>query len=292
LRHPAENPIKANPFAAGVWLVENFELALDWANRPIVSVILGILLGIVILVVGRWLAKGIAHYASHSMERAHVDSMVIRFLQTLIYAGLMVAIIIAALNAAGIHTTSLTALLASAGVAIGLALKDSLANLAAGVMILLFKPYRVGDSVEAAGTSGSVEEVSVFSTILHTADNVRVIVPNSAILSDNIKNYSANDRRRVDLVAAIGYGDNIGVARDILMEIMTSHPLVLSEPAPTVDVLELADSSVNLAVRPWAGVDDYWKVRSEVLEQMKLRFDEAGISMPYPQRDVYVHQAS
>ena len=272
--------------------MENFELALDWANRPFVSVIIGILLGILILVVGRWLARVITRYASRSMERAHVDNMVIRFSRTLIYVGLMVAVVIAALNAAGIHTTSLTALLASAGVAIGLALKDSLANLAAGVMILLFKPYHVDDFVEAAGTSGSVEEVSIFNTILHTADNVRVIVPNSAIISDNIKNYSANDLRRVDLVAGIGYEDNIGVARDILMDIMTAHPLVVPEPAPSVDVLELADSSVNLAVRPWAHTADYARVRSEMLEQMKLRFDEAGISMPYPTQDIYVHQAA
>ncbi len=272
--------------------MENFELALDWANRPFISVIIGILVGILILLVGRWLARVITRYAARSMERAHVDNMVIRFLRTLIYVGLMVAVVIAALNAAGIHTTSLTALLASAGVAIGLALKDSLANLAAGVMILIFKPYHVDDFVEAAGISGSVEEVSIFNTILHTADNVRVIVPNSAVISGTIKNYSANDLRRVDLVAGIGYEDNIGVARDILMDIMTSHPLVLPEPAPTVDVLELADSSVNLAIRPWTRTVDYGQVRSEMLEQMKLRFDEAGISMPYPQRDVYVHQAA
>ena len=272
--------------------MENFELALDWANRPIISVILGILLGIVTLIVGRWLAKVITHYAARSMERARVDSMVIRFLQTLIYVGLLVAVIIAALNTAGIETTSLTALLASAGLAIGLALKDSLANLAAGVMILLFRPYEAGDFVEAAGTSGSVEEVSIFNTILHMSDNVKVIVPNSAVIGDNITNYSANDLRRVDLVAAIGYGDNLGAARDLLMEIMTSHPLVLSDPAPTVFVQELADSSVNLAVRPWAKTDDYAQVRSEMLEQMKLRLDEAGISMPYPQRDVHVHQAA
>jgi small conductance mechanosensitive channel len=272
--------------------MENFELALDWANRPIISVLVGILAGILILFVGRWLARVITRYASRSMERANADNMVVRFSRTLIYVGLMVAVVIAALNAAGIHTTSLTALLASAGVAIGLALKDSLANFAAGVMILIFKPYRTGDFIEAAGTSGSVEEVSIFNTILQTADNVQVIVPNSAVISGNIKNYSANDLRRVDLVAGIGYEDNIGTARDILMDIMTSHPLVLDEPAPAVDVLELADSSVNLAVRPWARTVDYAQVRSEMLEQMKLRFDEAGISMPYPQREVYVRQAA
>jgi small conductance mechanosensitive channel len=272
--------------------MENFEIGFDWSNQSFMSVIIGIVAGMLILFVGRWLAKVISRYASRSMERAHMDDMVVRFLRTLIYVGLMVAVVIAALNAAGIHTTSLTALLASAGVAIGLALKDSLANLAAGVMILVFKPYHVGDYIDAAGTSGSVEEVSIFNTILHTADNVREIVPNSSVISGTIKNYSANDLRRVDLVAGIGYEDNIGVARDLLMEIMTSHPLVLAEPAPAVDVLELADSSVNLAVRPWVHTADYAQVRSEMLEQMKLRFDEAGISMPYPQRDVYVHQAA
>jgi small conductance mechanosensitive channel len=272
--------------------MENFELAVDWSNQSLLSVILGIGVGILTLIIGRWLARVVARYASRSMERAHVDNMVVRFARTLIYAALMVAVIIAALNAAGIHTTSLTALLASAGVAIGLALKDSLANLAAGVMILIFKPYRVSDFVEAASTSGSVEEVSIFNTILNTADNVRVIVPNSAVISGNIKNYSANDLRRVDLVAGIGYDDNIGVARDLLMEIMTSHPLVLAEPAPAVEVLALADSSVNLAVRPWARTADYAQVRSEMLEQMKLRFDEAGISLPYPQREVFVHQVA
>ncbi|MGD2040464.1 MAG: mechanosensitive ion channel [Anaerolineae bacterium] len=272
--------------------MENFQLALDWGNRPIVSVALGILVGILILLVGRWLAKVIARYATRSMERAQVDDMVIRFAQTLIYFGLMVAVVIAALNAVGIHTTSLTALLASAGVAIGLAVKDSLANFAAGVMILMFKPYRTGDFVEVAGTSGSVEEVSIFNTILHTTDNVQVIVPNSAVIGDNIKNYSANDLRRVDLVAGIGYEENIGAARDLLMEIMTAHPLVLADPAPSVDVLELAASTVDLAVRPWARTDDYAQVRSEMLEQMKVRFDEAGISMPYPQQDVHVHQAA
>lgn len=270
--------------------MEEFQIALDWGNRPFISVLIGIGVGILILFVGRWLARVITRYTSRSMERAHVDDMVIRFSRTLIYVGLMAAVVIAALNVAGIHTTSLTALLASAGVAIGLALKDSLANLAAGVMILLFKPYRVNEFIEAAGTSGSVEEVSIFNTVLHTPDNVRVIVPNSAIISGNIMNYSVNDLRRVDLVAGIGYEENIGQARDLLMEIMTSHPLVLSDPAPTVDVLELAASTVNLAVRPWAHTGDWGQVRSEILEQMKVRFEEAGISMPCPQQEIHVRQ--
>ena len=272
--------------------MEGFDVLVEWVNRPVVSVILGIVGAILVLAIGRWLAKVITRHVSRSLERANVDGLVIRFVQTVLYAGLMVAVVIAALNAVGIHTTSLTALLASAGVAIGLALKDALANFAAGIMILIFRPYRVDDFVEAADTSGSVLEVTIFNTILNSSDNVKVIVPNSDMISGNIKNFSANDLRRVDLVAAIGYDENIGVARDILMDIMTSHPLVLSDPAPAVDVLELGESSVNLAVRPWTSTDDYGRVRSEMLEQMKLRFEDAGISMPYPQRDVYVHQVT
>lgn len=271
--------------------MEEFQLTIDWANRSLPSVILGIGLGILIFLVGRWLVTWVARYTTRSMERVHVDVLVIRFVRTLIRIGLMVAVVIAALNVAGIHTVHLTALLASAGLAIGLAFKDSLANLAAGLMILLFRPYRVDDLVEAAGTRGSVEEVSIFNTILHTVDNVRVFVPNSAVINGNIRNLSANDRRRVDLVAGIGYDADIGAARDLLMDIMTSHPLVLSDPAPSVAVVELAESTVNLAVQPWTRAGDYLQVRHDILEQIKLRFDEAGISMPYPTQEIIVHEA-
>ncbi|MGW8318629.1 MAG: mechanosensitive ion channel family protein [Candidatus Promineifilaceae bacterium] len=272
--------------------MDGLQVTLDWANRNLESIVLGIISAIAIFIVGRWLAKLVARLAERWMRRAEVDDMVIRFAKVLIYTGLLVAVIIAALSAAGIQTTSLTALLASAGVALGLAVKDALANFASGVMILLFKPYRVGDYVEAGGGEGSVEEVSLFNTVLQSADNIRVIIPNSQVTGNKIKNYSVNDTRRVDLVAGIGYEDDLRQARDILMQILTSHELVLAEPAPTVDVLELADSSVNLAVRPWARTEDYWRVRCDVLEQMKMRFDQAGISLPHPQQDVYVHQVA
>ena len=268
----------------------NIELALDWANRPFVGVLLGILLGVVILFVGRWVARLITRYATHSMERAQMDNMVVRFLRTLIYAGLMAAVIIAALEAAGVHTTSLTALLAAAGVAIGLALKDTLANFASGLMILLFKPYTIDHAVEAAGTGGAVEEVSVFHTVLRTPDNVKVIVPNSAMMGGSIKNFSAYERRRVDLVVGIGYDQNIGVVRDILMNIMKSHALILADPAPTVEVLDLADNKVNLAVRSWVRTADYWQARCDVLEQVKERFGEAGIEVPYPKQELRLYQ--
>ena len=268
--------------------MEDFQLTLDWADRDIVSILFGVLIGILIFFVGRWLAGFISRVAGRSMERAEVDPLVIQFVKVLIYSGLLVAAVIAALDAAGIHTTSLTALLASAGLAIGLAVKDALSNFASGVMILLNKPYRQRDYVEAAGTGGTIEEVSIFNTVLRTPDNIRVIVPNAQVTNDIIKNYSANATRRIDIVTGIGYDDNIGRARDALMDIMTSHELILADPTPTVDVLELADSSVNLAVRCWASTDNYWSVRCDLLETIKLRFDEAGISLPYPQQEVVI----
>lgn len=272
--------------------MDKLQLALDWANRSPLSILFGIVAAILIILVGRWLAGLITRYAARSMERAKVDILVIRFTRTLIYTGLMVAVIIAALNAAGIQTASLTALLAAAGLAIGLALKDSLSNFAAGVMILLFKPYAIADAVEAGGTGGAVEEVSMFHTILRTPDNVKVIVPNSAVIGSTIKNFSAANPRRIDLVTAVGYEENIGRVRDTLMSIMKSHPLILAEPAPTVDVLELADSKVTLAVRPWAQNRDYWQARSEVLELIKVRFEEAGIRAPYPKSELQIHQVA
>ena len=258
--------------------MENFQFIVDWANRDLVSILLGIASAILTFLVGRWLARIGTRYAARYMERAHLDPMVIRFTQTLIFYGAMAAIIIAALGAAGIQTTSLTALLASAGVAIGLAIRDVLSNLASGVMILLFRPYVIQNFVDAAGTSGSIEEVQIFSTILRTPDNVKVIVPNSAMLRGNISNYSAFDTRRVDLVVTIRVDENIGAARDALMELMTAHPLVMAAPPPTVEVLELTQTNVNLAARPWVCTTDYWRVRSELLEQIKLRREAAQTS--------------
>lgn len=270
--------------------MEEFQISLDWAQRDVLSILFGILSGYIIFTVGRWFARLSTRYASRSMERAHIDEMAIRFLKTLIYFSVMGAVLIAALNAAGLHTTSLTALLASAGVAIGLALKDTLSNLASGIMILLFRPYSINNYVDAAGTSGLVEEVQIFNTILRTPDNIKVIVPNSAVMNNNISNYSAFDIRRIDLVVGISYNDHIGRARDLLMEILRGHSLVLDEPALQVFVLELGDSSVNLAVRPWVRTEDYWQVRGELLEQIKTRFTTAGISIPYPQRDIHLLQ--
>jgi len=270
--------------------MNNFQVIIDWANRDLRSTLLGIAAGILIFFIGRWLAHRLTRYAFRSMQRAHLDPLVVRFLETLIFWGLMATVIIAALRQAGVYITSLTALLAAAGVGIGLALKDSLSNVASGLMILLNKPYAINNFVDVGGATGSVEEVQIFNTVLRTSDNIRVIVPNSSITSNNIKNYSAFETRRIDLVVSIGYGDNIGLARDLLMDLMTSHPLVLSVPPPTVDVLDLAQSSVNLAARSWVLTQDYGRVRSDLLEQLKSRLDESGFSLPYPQQVVHVQQ--
>lgn len=266
--------------------MEELNITLDWANRNLPSVLGGIVLGLAILVIGRWLAGWLSRLIAGYMSRASVDKTAIRFVQGVVYVGLLAMVMISALEAAGIHTTNLTALLATVGLAVSLAIKDALSNLAAGLLILTQKPYQVGDEVTAAGANGFVEEVGMFNTILRTVDNVRVIVPNSSVTTNNINNYSAHPVRRVDLVAGIRYDDSIEQARETLLGIMHTHPLVLQEPAPVVDVLELAESSIRLAVRPWVNTADYSRVRADVLEQIKLRFDDTGLSAPFPQREI------
>jgi small conductance mechanosensitive channel len=182
------------------------------------------------------------------------------------------------------------AVLGAAGLAVGLALKDSLSNFSSGVMIIIFRPFNIGDYITAGGVSGTVDEIGLFATLLHTGDNQRIIVPNSAIFSGTIVNTSALSTRRIDLVIGIGYDDNIGQARDILMGIMEADERILKEPAASVSVAELATSSIDLKVRPWVNADDYWSVRPDLLEQIKLQLDAAGISIPYPQQDVHMHE--
>jgi small conductance mechanosensitive channel len=200
----------------------------------------------------------------------------------------MLFVFIAALDQLGVDTTSLIALIGAAGLAVGLALQGSLQNFAAGVMLVVFRPFKIGDVVDAGGAMGKIEKISIFSTTMITPDNRDIIVPNGQIYSGTITNYSANETRRVDLVFGIGYGDDMRKAKEIMEDIVAKHELILDDPAPGVAVAELADSSVNFNVRPWVNAADYWTVRADVIEQVKTAFDENGISIPFPQMDVHL----
>jgi len=247
---------------------------------------------IAILVLGRIAVGILTGIVRRLMKRGKVDETLTKFVVSLTRIALMVFVIIAAISTLGVQTTSFIAVIGAAGLAIGFALQGSLANFASGVMLIIFRPFRAGDFVEAGGTNGAVEAVYIFNTILKTPDNKKVIIPNSKVTGDNIVNYSAKDERRVDLVFGIGYGDDIRKAKQILEQIVGSDERVLKDPVPTVAVSELADSSVNFVVRPWVKTADYWSVYFDLTEKVKLTFDEQGISIPFPQRDVHLHQVS
>lgn len=249
-----------------------------------------ILAAIAILIIGRILIGIVARIVRKLMTKADVDETLTRFVVSLTRIALMAFVIIAALSALGVHTTSFVAIIGAAGLAVGFALQGSLANFAAGVMLIIFRPFKSGDYIEAGGSDGVVEEVSIFNTILRTVDNRRVIIPNGKITSDNITNFSALEIRRIDLVFGIGYGDDLKRAKDTLFQIISEDERILKDPAPTVAVSELGDSSVNFVVRPWVKTPDYWAVYFDLTEKVKTTFDDKGISIPFPQQDVHIHQ--
>ncbi len=245
-----------------------------------------------IFIIGRWIAKWLTGVLRKVMAKSDMDEMLIQFLGNIVYTVLLLAVVMAALDHVGIQTTSLLAVFGAAGLAIGLALKDSLGNFSSGVMIILFRPFKVGDLIEAGGATGVVEQVRMFATIMRTGDNREIIVPNSQIYGGTIVNYSARETRRIDLVFGIGYGDDIARAKQIIEDIMQQDARILADPAPAIALGELADSSVNFNVRPWVKSGDYWPVRADLLEKIKLAFDANGISIPYPQQDVYMHNVA
>ncbi|MBU0719479.1 MAG: mechanosensitive ion channel [Planctomycetes bacterium] len=247
---------------------------------------------LLILIVGWIVAKILTATARHVMHKAWLDQALVGFASSLTFALLMTVVVISAIGELGVQTASFAAVIAAAGFAIGFALQGSLANFAAGVMVIIFRPFKAGDYVEVGGISGSVQEVQIFATTLNTPDNKRVIVPNSEITGKPITNYSATGTRRVDQVFGIGYGDDIKKAKGILENILAQDTRVLKDPAPTVAVAELGDSSANLAVRPWVNTPDYWDVLFHVTEAVKQRFDAEGISIPFPQRDVHLRQVA
>jgi len=251
-----------------------------------------IAVALAIFVIGRWIAKWLTRVMRTVMTRSGMDTMLIDFFGNIVYTVLLLAVVMAALDHVGIQTTSLLAVFGAAGLAIGLALKDSLGNFSSGVMLILFRPFKVGDFIEAGGVSGVVEQVRMFATVMRTGDNREVIVPNSQIYGGTITNYSARETRRIDLVFGIGYNDDIAKTKQIIEDIMRQDERILADPAPSIALGELGDNSVNFNVRPWVKSADYWPVRADMLEKVKLAFDANGISIPYPQRDVHLHQVA
>jgi small conductance mechanosensitive channel len=247
-----------------------------------------LVMALLIFIIGKWAVNKIVTLLGKVLRKVKgMDETLIKFLENIVYYALMIVVLLTALGKLGVETTSFLAILGAAGLAIGLALKDSLGNFASGVMIIMFKPFKVGDVVTAAGVTGSVSEVGIFNSVFTTPDNQKIIIPNGAITSGSITNINANDTRRVDLVVGIGYEDDIKKTKDVLNDIISSHEKVLLDKGITVAVSELADSSVNFVVRAWVKTPDYWDVKFALTETIKLRFDAEGISIPFPQQDVH-----
>lgn len=249
---------------------------------------INIVMAIAIFVVGRMVVRAVVNVLGRLLVRANMDEMLVDFIKSIANAVLLLFVIIASLDQLGVDTTSLVALLGAAGLAIGLALQGSLQNFASGVMLIVFRPFKVGDFVEVAGIAGVAEQVGIFSTTMRTGDNREIIVPNGKIYSDIITNYSARDTRRIDMVFGIGYGDDLRKAKEIIESILAADERILKDPAPLVAVAALADSSVNFNVRPWVATSEYWNVYYDLTEKIKLAFDENGISIPFPQMDVHI----
>jgi small conductance mechanosensitive channel len=245
---------------------------------------------VIIFIIGKIVVNLLVNLVGKLLTRAKYDPMLVDFLKSIAKAVLMLFVIVAALDQLGVNTTSMVAILGAAGLAIGLSLQGSLQNFAAGVMLLVFKPFKSGDFVDAGGDMGTVKSIGIFTTVMNTPDNKEIIIPNGAIYSGNITNFSAKDTRRVDMVFGIGYGDDLKKAKSLLEEMVKADERVLAEPAPQIAVSELGDSSVNFVVRPWVNASDYWGLKFDFTEAVKLRFDQEGISIPFPQMDVHVHK--
>lgn len=270
--------------------MEYITVTFDISSLTDLAVIYGVKLlsAILIFVIGKMVLGLLVDILKRLMTKSNVDATLVSFSANILYWLGLTFIIIASLSKLGIETTSLAAAVAAAGLAIGLALQSSLANFASGVMLILFKPFKKGDYIEAAGTAGSVDNISIFTTTLKTPDNKVVIIPNGGITSDNIINYSAESKRRLDLVVGVGYEANLKQTKEVLNKVLSEESRILSDPEPIVAVSELGDSAVNLVVRPWVKTEDYWPVHFTLTENIKLALDEAGISIPYPQRGIHI----
>ncbi|WP_406663929.1 mechanosensitive ion channel family protein [Gallaecimonas sp. GXIMD1310] len=263
-----------------------------YADRAIELVIAyapKVVLAIIVLLVGLWLIRGVTKLMDKALEKRGVEITLRHFLCSMSGISLKVLLLISVASLVGIATTSFVAVVGAAGLAIGLALQGSLANFAGGVLILLFRPFKVGDFIEGAGHSGTVKEIQIFNTIMTTPDNKRVIIPNAKLSNESLTNYSAEATRRVDFVFGVGYGSDIDTVKSTLREVLAADERILSEPAPMVVLSALADSSVNFTVRAWVNAADYWPVFFDTQEKVKKLFDTKGIEIPFPQRDVHLY---
>lgn len=259
---------------AQLWIDKGIQFAVDFGPKVIGAIL--------IYIIGSWVVKSLNRVLRKVMMKNHYDESLQKFLANLVSWALKIFLFITVISTLGVETTSLAALIAAAGLAIGLALQGSLANFAGGVLLIIFKPYKIGDLIEAQGALGVVKEIEIFTTKLITPENKLTIVPNGAMANGNIVNYTAEGKIRVDTLIGIGYGEDLKKAKEVLLEVLTSNPLVLNEPAPSVNVASLGDSSVNLAVRPFCKPEHYWDVFFATVEGSKLALDKAGIEIPYP----------
>jgi len=254
------------------------------------EVAMRVLGAVAIFLIGRWIAKAVRSTVRKVLLKRNVDETLVLFVSNVLYVLAMTFVILAVLGVLNIPTTSAVAVIGAAGLAVGFALQGSLANIAASILMIVFRPFKVGDFIEAAGVKGVVEEIDMFTTKLKTPDNKSIIIPNGKLTGDNIVNYSANETRRVDLVVGVSYEDDLDKVRAVTKQVLSGDARILKEPEPTIAVLELADSSVNFVVRPWVKTADYWDVYFDTLETLKKRFDSEGISIPFPQRDIHIYE--
>ena len=268
--------------------MEQIKQLFEQNHEVLLSYVLQLVAAVVIFYIGRLVAKAVSRFLEKALLGRSVDKAVVSFVAGIVYAIIMIATVLMALSQMGVQTTSFIAILGAAGLAVGLALQGSLANFASGILIILFRPFKSGDFIDAGGITGTVDKIEIFQTIMKTPDNKLVIVPNAQITGSAITNYSAEPIRRVDLVIGISYDSDLRKAKQLLEEMLQNDPRVLPEPAPAVKVSALADSSVNFNVRPWVVSADYWNVYWDMLEKVKLTFDEQGIGIPFPQMDVHI----
>lgn len=284
----AAAPSQASGGAAQTPTWDTFQAVASRVYEMLAEYGLKVLGAILIFLIGRYVAGVLSRILSRILTKAKVDPTLVPFIENLSYTAMLVFVVVAALDRVGVQTASFIAVLGAAGLAVGLALQGSLANFASGVLLLVFKPFRVGDFVEIGGVKGTVQAIQIFNTVINSPDNIRIVVPNGQVTGGTISNYTVNGTRRVDLVVSVSYGDDLQKARRVIDGVLSSDPRILADPAPVVAVHEMASSSINFVVRPWVKTADYWKVYWDLTEKLKVAIDDNGLTIPFPQQDVHI----